>query len=316
MGHGPGNSIGDDVQVVLAQTAAPNAYLTDFALVRTGKRKLKMLFDRIDDKNVTVQLEPTLLIDNTGELPRLTELRRTTAQTVKEMLVRQIKTFQHLLCRLAMKQPPRYSLREMRLHLSTRDIFPIQGIVPLLQGKGMVPYETSLAKHRVQLCRSLRTIELVCVCNHNPKHIYSTNIRKILGIMKPKYTHSAHCVYNIGYHLIWCTKYRKKLIYGEIETYLKRLVRAKCRSLGVRIGQMETMPDHMHIFVVARQVSEPSRLVAQLKGYTSRELLRLFPRLRRRWGVPVLWSKSYFCESVGHISQDTVQRYIEMQKQR
>ena len=134
--------------------------------------------------------------------------------------------------------------------------------------------------------------------------------------MKPKYTHSAHCVYNIGYHLILCTKYRKKLIYGEIETYLKRLVRAKCRTLGIRVGQMETMPDHVHVFVVARQVTEPSRLVAQLKGYTSHELLRLFPRLRRRWGAPVLWSKSYFCESVGHISQDTVQRYIELQKQR
>lgn len=134
--------------------------------------------------------------------------------------------------------------------------------------------------------------------------------------MKPKYKHSTHSVYNIGYHMIWCTKYRKKLIYEEIETCLKRLVRSKCRSLRIRVGQRETMPDHMHIFVVVRQVSEPSRLVAQLKGYTSRELLRLFPRLRRRWGAHVLWSKSYFCESVGHISQDTVQRYIEMQKQR
>lgn len=135
--------------------------------------------------------------------------------------------------------------------------------------------------------------------------------------MKSKYTYSAHCVYNIGYHLIWCTKYRKKLIYGEeIETYLKRLVRSKCRSLGVRIGQMETMPDHVHVFVVARQVSEPSRLVAQLKGYTSHELLQHFPQLRQKWGAPVLWSKSYFCESVGHISQDTVQHYIKLQKQR
>ena len=86
--------------------------------------------------------------------------------------------------------------------------------------------------------------------------------------MKPKYSHSAHCVYNIGYHLIWCTKYRKKLIYREIETYIKRLVRAKCRSLGIRVGQMETMPDHVHVFVVARQVTDPSRLVAPLKGYT------------------------------------------------
>ena len=56
--------------------------------------------------------------------------------------------------------------------------------------------------------------------------------------MKPKYAHSTHCVYNIGYHIIWCTKYRKKLIYGEIETYLKRLVRTKCRTLGIRVGQI------------------------------------------------------------------------------
>ena len=134
--------------------------------------------------------------------------------------------------------------------------------------------------------------------------------------MKDKYAHSAHYVYNIGYHLIWCTKYRKKLIYGEIETEFKRLVRAKCKTLGIRVGSMETMPDHIHVFIRSRQVFEPSRLAAQLKGYTSHELLRLFPRLHRKWGAPVLWSKSYFCESVGHISQDTVQRYIELQKQR
>ena len=134
--------------------------------------------------------------------------------------------------------------------------------------------------------------------------------------MQDKYTHSTHCVYNIGYHLIWCTKYRKKLIYGEIETILKRLIRAKGNRLGIRVAQLETMPDHVHIFVKSRQIIDPSHIVQQLKGYTSHELLAAYPRLRRKWGTPVLWSKSYFCESVGHISQDTVQRYIQLQKQR
>lgn len=106
--------------------------------------------------------------------------------------------------------------------------------------------------------------------------------------MKDKYAHSAHCVYNIGYHLIWCTKYWKKLIYGEIETEFKRLVRAKCKTLSIRVGSMETMPDHVHVFIVVRQVTKPSWLAAQLKGYTSHELLRIFPRLLRRWGAPVL----------------------------
>lgn len=132
--------------------------------------------------------------------------------------------------------------------------------------------------------------------------------------MKSKYTHSTHCVYNIGYHLIWCTKYRKKLIYGEIETQLKRLIRAKCRTLGIHIGQMENMPDHIHIFVRTNQLLGASYIIAQLKGYTSHELLCQFPRLRRSWGASAMWSKSYFCESVGHISQNTVRRYIANQK--
>lgn len=132
--------------------------------------------------------------------------------------------------------------------------------------------------------------------------------------MKSNYVHSAHCVYNIGYHLIWCTKYRKKLIYGSIEHTLKRLVRNKCQALDLRVGAMEVMPDHVHVFIRSRQVLEPSYIVQQLKGYTSHQILRQFPRLRRNWEASALWSKSFFCESVGHISQDTVQRYIENQK--
>lgn len=132
--------------------------------------------------------------------------------------------------------------------------------------------------------------------------------------MKSKYTQSIHCVYNIGYHLIWCTKYRKKLIYGNVEHTPKRLVREKCSSLGIAVGAMEVMPDHVHVFVYSKQVLGPSYIVQQLKGYTSHRHLKLHPSLQRKWGASALWSKSYFCESVGHISQDTVQRYIKNQK--
>ena len=76
------------------------------------------------------------------------------------------------------------------------------------------------------------------------------------------------------------------------------------------------MPDHVLDFVKFRQGTDPSHIVQQLKGYTSHELLATFPRLRRRREAPVLWSKSYFCESVGHISEDTIQRYIQLQKRR
>ena len=87
MGQGPGDSVGDDIQVVLAQTAAPDAYLTYIPLVRTGERKLEMLLDGIDDKDIAVELESTLLIDDAGKIPCLTELRRTGALVLEEALV-------------------------------------------------------------------------------------------------------------------------------------------------------------------------------------------------------------------------------------
>lgn len=120
-------------------------------------------------------------------------------------------------------------------------------------------------------------------------------------------------MYNIGYHLIWCTKYRKKLLYGSIEHTLKRLVRDKCNTLGLTVGAMEVMPDHVHVFVLSRQVLDPAHIAQQLKGFTSRRLRSSFHRGR---GTSALWSKSWFCESVGHISQDTVRRYIGLQKVR
>ena len=131
--------------------------------------------------------------------------------------------------------------------------------------------------------------------------------------MQAKYCHSTHCVYNIGYHLIWCTKYRKKLLYGSIEHTLKRLVRDKGNALGLTVGAMEVMPDHVHVFVLSRQVLDPAHIAQQLKGFTSHQLRSSFHRGR---GASALWSKSWFCESVGHISQDTVRRYIGLQKVR
>ena len=63
MDQGPGNGIGDNVQIVLAKTAASDAYLTNLPLLRTGERKLEMLIDGVDDKHVRVQFEPSLLVD-------------------------------------------------------------------------------------------------------------------------------------------------------------------------------------------------------------------------------------------------------------
>jgi putative transposase len=71
------------------------------------------------------------------------------------------------------------------------------------------------------------------------------------------------------------------------------------------------MPDHLHVFVKSTPVNSPHFIVQQLKGYTSRILRQEFKNLLK---LPSLWTRSYYCETVGHISEATVRKYIEAQK--
>ena len=129
---------------------------------------------------------------------------------------------------------------------------------------------------------------------------------------KNRWTTSNKAVFNVGYHLIWCPKYRRKVLTGDIEQRLKELLLIKSQDISVKIEQMEVMPDHVHIFVKTDPTNSPHYIVQQLKGYTSRLLRQEFASLKSR--LPTLWTRSYFCESVGHISESTVKRYIENQK--
>ena len=119
-------------------------------------------------------------------------------------------------------------------------------------------------------------------------------------------------VFNVGYHLIWCPKYRRNVLVGSVETRLKELLVQKAEEIGALIEKMEVMPDHVHLFIKADPTMSPHFIVQQLKGYTSRTLRREFPALSSR--LPTLWTRSYYVESVGHISETVIKKYIEEQK--
>ena len=121
-----------------------------------------------------------------------------------------------------------------------------------------------------------------------------------------------NCVFNVGYHFIWCPKYRRKVLVGDVESRLKVLMFEKATELGVEIVAMDIMPDHVHLFVKCKPTFAPHQLIKQFKGYSSRLLRLEFRHLRSR--LPTLWTNSYYCESVGHISEDTIKKYIEDQK--
>jgi putative transposase len=129
-----------------------------------------------------------------------------------------------------------------------------------------------------------------------------------------RWTTSNKAVFNLGYHIIWCPKYRRQVLVGQVEHRLKELLREKAEQIGVVIETLEVMPDHVHLFVKSSPTNAPHHIVQQLKGYTSRILRKEFPSLKSR--LPTLWTRSYYVESVGHISETTIKQYIEDQKNR
>lgn len=130
--------------------------------------------------------------------------------------------------------------------------------------------------------------------------------------MSDRYKHNAGCTYNIKYHLVWCPKYRKEVLTDDIAIRLKQVLNDTAISLGISLEVVEIMPDHVHLFITGKPTVAIQHIVNQLKGASSRILRSEFLMLRTR--LPCLWSRSYYCGTVGHMSEATVRKYIEEQK--
>ena len=127
-----------------------------------------------------------------------------------------------------------------------------------------------------------------------------------------KYKHKGHSVYNLGYHVVWCTKYRLKLLDKGVDIRLKEIIMDIAIEKEWEIKSLEVMPDHVHVFVKANTKDSPSHIANQLKGKTANILRSEFSFLRSR--TPTLWTRSYFAESVGNMSQGVIEKYINNQK--
>jgi putative transposase len=119
-----------------------------------------------------------------------------------------------------------------------------------------------------------------------------------------------HNVSNISYHIVWIPKYRKHILVGEIKKELIKIFKIIEEKININIEIFEIMSDHIHLFVKGNQNITISNTIKYLKGYSSYELRKKFVFLKK---YKSLWTPSYFCETIGHISEDTVKKYIENQ---
>lgn len=130
--------------------------------------------------------------------------------------------------------------------------------------------------------------------------------------MRTRWQTNKGSVYNVAYHIIWCPKYRRAILVDDVAERLKTLLYEQASKFGWIIESMEVMPDHVHLFIKANPIDPIARIVAQLKGYTSHVLRAEFIYLKSK--LPTLWTRSYYVETIGHISEDVIKRYIEDQK--
>jgi putative transposase len=129
---------------------------------------------------------------------------------------------------------------------------------------------------------------------------------------EPRYKTNAGAVFSLKYHLVWCPKYRRKVLVSPINDRLKELIAETAEQHDMTVHSMEVMPDHVHLFVEADPSLCVAEIVNRFKGRSSRMLRQEFVSLRSR--LPTLWSRSYYAGSVGAVSEAIVRRYIEAQK--
>ena len=118
--------------------------------------------------------------------------------------------------------------------------------------------------------------------------------------------------YSCKYHVIWCSKYRRKVLVEEVGQRLKELIVGVASELRVVIIEMEIMPDHVHLLLEVDPQFGIHRAVKNIKGKTSRILRAEFISLRTR--LPSLWTNSYFVATVGGAPLEVIKQYIESQK--
>jgi len=131
--------------------------------------------------------------------------------------------------------------------------------------------------------------------------------------MGQQYRKTQTTVSLINYHFVFCPRYRRKALVGEVEKRLKELLPKVCQEIEVNIVALEIMPDHIHIFLNALPNMSPSDIMAKVKGVTSRTLRQEFEHLHH---LPSLWTRSFFCSTASNVSSETIKHYIEEQKTR
>ena len=126
-----------------------------------------------------------------------------------------------------------------------------------------------------------------------------------------EYRYGSHSVYNIRYHFVFVTKYRYKVLRGDVGLKVRELIRQTCQAFEIEIIKGTVSGDHIHLFVSAPPIMAPSEIMRRIKGRSSAKIFESFPDLKRRYWGRHFWARGYFCVTSGELTEEMIKEYLE-----
>lgn len=121
----------------------------------------------------------------------------------------------------------------------------------------------------------------------------------------------AHTVSRLTCHLVWSTKYRYKVLQGDIKKRCRDLIIQICEAEDINILKGVVSSDHVHVYIEYPPKLSVSTIVKQMKGRTSRKLQQEYPLLKKRYWGKHFWGAGYGAWSTGNITDEMVNEYLE-----
>ncbi|MEM3438050.1 MAG: IS200/IS605 family transposase [Nitrososphaerales archaeon] len=118
-------------------------------------------------------------------------------------------------------------------------------------------------------------------------------------------------VFLIQYDLVWCPKRRKPVLVGKVKERLEQIIYQVAEELGIEVLELAINPDHVHLFISAYPTIPVHKIIKRIKGRSSNLLRKEFPELLK---LPSLWTRSYYVSTIGAVSKENIENYIESQQ--
>ena len=126
-----------------------------------------------------------------------------------------------------------------------------------------------------------------------------------------EYRYGSHTSYRIEFHFVWVTKYRYKVLTGDVALRVRELVRQTCEAFEIQIIKGVVSKDHVHLFVSAPPNMAPSEIMRRIKGRSARKLFEEFPLLKKRYWGRHFWARGFFCVTAGNITDEMIKSYLD-----